>query len=105
MVKKISEAEFEAAVKEGFSVVDFSATWCGPCQMLAPVLEKVSEGLEGKVKFFAVDVDEAPALCQKFGVMSVPAVFMLKDGEELSHSIGFKPQEAIEAWISDSMQR
>ncbi len=103
MVKKISEAEFEAAVKEGFAVVDFSATWCGPCQMLAPVIEKVSEGFEGKVKFFAVDVDEAPALCQKYGVMSVPAVFMLKDGEEVSQSIGFKPQEAIESWISSNM--
>ena len=103
MVKKISEAEFEDAVKEGISVVDFSATWCGPCQMLAPVLEKVSEGMAGKVNFFAVDVDEAPALCQKFGVMSVPAVFMLKDGEEVSHSVGFKPQEMIEAWIKENL--
>ncbi len=103
MVKKISEAEFDGSVKEGYSVVDFSATWCGPCQMLAPVLEKVSEGLEGKVKFFAVDVDDAPGLCQKYGVMSVPAVFMFRDGEEVSQSIGFKPQEMIEQWINSNM--
>lgn len=103
MVKKISEAEFKDAVKEGISVVDFSATWCGPCQMLAPVLEKVSEGFEGKVKFFAVDVDEAEEICKELGIMSVPAVFLFKNGESISSSIGLKPKEAIEAWISSNM--
>lgn len=103
MVKKITEAEFKDSVKSGYSVVDFSATWCGPCQMLAPVLEKVSEECD-KAAFFAVDVDEAQDLCQEIGIMSVPAVFLFKDGEIVSQSIGFQPKEAIEAWLSENIK-
>lgn len=103
MVKKISEAEFKESVKNGFSVVDFSATWCGPCQMLAPVLESASTNFEGKVNFFAIDVDEAQHLCQELGIMSVPALFLFKNGEAVSTSVGFKPQEAIESWINSNI--
>lgn len=103
MVKKISEAEFKESVKEGYSVVDFSATWCGPCQMLAPVLEEVSEAMNEKAKFFAVDVDEAQDLCNEIGIMSVPAIFIFKDGNAVSQSIGFKPKEALESWISENL--
>lgn len=103
MVKKISESEFKESVKEGISVVDFSATWCGPCQMLAPVLESVSETFAGKVKFFAVDVDQAESLCMQLGIMSVPAVFIFKDGQVASSSIGFQPQPALEQWISQNL--
>jgi len=103
MVKEISEAEFKDSVKEGISVVDFSATWCGPCQMLKPVLESVSEDFDGKVKFFAVDVDSAPNVCRELGIMSVPAVFLFKNGENVSSSIGFKPKELLEQWIKSNM--
>lgn len=103
MVKKILEAEFKDAVKDGCSVVDFSATWCGPCQMLAPVMEKVAEEMGDKAKFFAIDVDEAQDLCNELGIMSVPAVFLFKDGTAVAQSVGFKPKEAMEGWISDNL--
>lgn len=103
MVKEIKEAEFKDAIKEGFSVVDFSATWCGPCQMLAPVMEQVSNDMAEKAQFFSVDVDEAQDLCQELGIMNVPAVYMFKDGKPVAQSVGFRPKDLIESWISENM--
>lgn len=103
MVNKITEDEFKESIKDGYCVVDFSATWCGPCQMLAPVLETVSEEMTDKAKFFAVDVDEAQDLCNELGIMSVPSVFLFKNGEVISQSTGFKPKEAIESWIFENL--
>ncbi|MCR5217723.1 thioredoxin [Treponema sp.] len=100
MVKQISESEFDEAVKSGVSVVDFSATWCGPCQMLGPVLEKVSEKHAGSINFYKVDVDEAPNLCQKLGIMSVPAVYLFKDGVQTATNIGFVPEAQLDAFVS-----
>ena len=103
MVKKISENEFKDSVKSGFSVVDFSATWCGPCQMLAPVLEEVSIDMKDKVNFFAVDVDEAQDVCRELGIMSVPSIFIFKDGSKVAQTVGFQPKEALKNWISSNL--
>lgn len=103
MVKKISENEFKDSVKSGYSVVDFSATWCGPCQMLAPVLEEVSEDMKDKVNFFAVDVDEAQDVCNELGIMSVPSIFIFKDGNMVAQTVGFQPKDALKSWISGNL--
>lgn len=103
MVKKISENEFKDSVKRGYSVVDFSATWCGPCQMLAPVLEEVSKDMKDKVNFFAVDVDEAQDVCSELGIMSVPSIFIFKDGSKVAQTVGFQPKEALKNWISSNL--
>lgn len=103
MVKQISESEFDEAVKNGVSAVDFSAVWCGPCKMLGPVFEKISEKYEGKINFYKVDVDEAPNLCQKLGIMSVPAVFVFKDGNPVANSVGFVPEAQLEEFISGNL--
>lgn len=102
MVKVISESEFKDSVKDGISVIDFSATWCMPCKMLAPVIEEVSEELSD-VKFFNVDVDNAPALSRELGIMAVPSVFIFKDGEQKAFESGFRPKEAWEEWIKKNM--
>ena len=103
MVKKISGNEFKDSVKSGYSVVDFSATWCGPCQMLAPVLEEVSIDMKDKVNFFAVDVDEAQDVCRELGIMSVPSIFIFKDGSKVAQTVGFQPKEALKNWISSNL--
>ena len=104
MVKKINAEQFEAeAKKSDVAVVDFSATWCGPCKMLAPVLEKVSETLAGKVDFYNVDVDDAPELAAEYRVNSVPCLVLMKKGEFDSQSIGFKPENMIQGWIESSL--
>ena len=104
MVKKINEEQFRnEALQSAAAVVDFSATWCGPCRMLAPVVESVSEKLAGKVDFYNVDVDEAPELAMAFRVNSVPCLVLMKNGEFVDQSIGFKPEPMITAWIQENL--
>ena len=104
MVKKVNAEQFEnEAKKSEVAVVDFSATWCGPCQMLAPVLEQVSEKLGDRVDFFNVDVDEAPELAGTYKVQSVPCLILMKSGELVDQSIGFKPEPAITGWIESHL--
>ena len=82
MITKINEQDFQTkVVKDAVAVVDFSATWCGPCRMLAPVLEEISEELAGKANFYNVDVDDDGALAAGFGISSVPTVLILKNGK------------------------
>ena len=104
MVKKINSKEFAAeVVKTPVAVVDFNATWCGPCRMLAPVLEDISEKYAGKVSFFSVDVDESPDLAMQFRVSSVPCLVLLKGGTFADQSIGFRPEPQLTAWIDKNL--
>ena len=104
MVKKINEQAFEnEAMKATAAVVDFSATWCGPCRMMAPVLEEISEKLADRVSFYNVDVDEAPQLAAKFGISSIPCLVLLKNGKAVDQSVGFRPGPQISAWIESKI--
>ena len=104
MIRKINEQEFVNEVsKEAAAVVDFSATWCGPCKMLAPVLEQLSEEMAGKVNFYNVDVDDDSDLAAGFGISSVPTVLMLKKGKVVDQSIGFRPGPAMKSWIEKNL--
>ena len=104
MVKKINAEQFNSeARKSAAAVVDFSATWCGPCRMMAPVLENISEKLAGQVEFYNVDVDEAPELAGEFKVQSIPCLVFLKNGAFQDQSIGFKPEPMILSWIESNL--
>ena len=104
MVKKIGEQEFLSEAKTAeVAVVDFNATWCGPCKMLAPVLEAVSGQFEGKVSFYGVDVDDCPSLAAEYRVQSVPCLVLMKKGEFVDQSIGFRPQQDIVNWIQKNL--
>lgn len=93
-MKEINANEFEDFIKEGIVLVDFFATWCGPCKMLAPVLEEVSKEYEGTIKFGKLDVDQAADIAGKYGVMAVPTMIIFKDGKQIEAFQGFqaKPQ-------------
>ncbi len=104
MITKINKADFETkVVNDPVAVVDFSATWCGPCRMLAPVLEQISEELDGKVKFYNADVDDDPELAAGFAISSVPTVLLLKNGKVADQSVGFRPGPAMKAWIEGNL--
>lgn len=103
MVKKISEIEFKEVKEAKMALVDFSATWCMPCKMLEPVLEQVSEELKDSVSFYNVDVDEDVELAQSFGVTSIPALIIIKDGEKKDMQVGFQPKDAIVDFIKSNM--
>ena len=90
-MKIIHETEFnELMKKEGLVLVDFFATWCGPCKMLAPVLEELAEDMNGKMEIVKVDVDQEGDLAMKFGIMSVPTMIVFKDGEAVKQISGYQ---------------
>ena len=103
MVKKISEKEWNEVTENKAAVVDFSATWCGPCKMLAPVLEEVSGEMSDAVSFYNVDVDENPDLAQKFGITSIPALVVLKEGEKAGMQVGFLPKDGVVDFIKSQI--
>lgn len=97
MIKKItSEEEFEKEIKEGHLLVDFSASWCGPCRMMEPVLEELSS----KIKVLKVDIDELEELTRKLGIMSVPTMIIYKDGKEVKKVIGYHSLDEMEQAIA-----
>jgi len=90
-----TQAEFEALIKENNNVIiDFYATWCGPCKMLAPIFEQVAAEKEN-VTFVKVDVDEAGELANLFGITSIPTVVYIKNEKMALRELGFKPKAAI----------
>lgn len=95
-LRHLSEKEFKEEVLKGKNLVlvDFFATWCGPCKMLGPVLEDVDDENTG-VKIVKVDIDENMDIAQQFGIMSVPTLMVFKNGEEIAREIGFKPKEQV----------
>lgn len=101
MALKITSANFEKEVlgSELPVLVDFWATWCGPCKMLAPVLDEIAAEQEGKAVVGKIDVDEEADLAAKFGVMNIPTVILFKDGKEVSRSVGLVPKQKLLAML------
>ncbi len=95
-----TDATFADETKSGVVLVDFWATWCGPCRMIAPVLEELDQEMGDKVKIVKVDVDENQETASKYGVMSIPTLFVFKDGEVVDQTIGFQPKEALVSLIN-----
>lgn len=93
------ELDFEGLTKEGIALVDFNATWCGPCRMLKPVFEEASNA-DTSVKFIGVDVDKFGALAGRFNVRAVPTLVLLKDGKIVDIKTGFMPKESLLALVN-----
>lgn len=89
----IKEADFEKTIKNGVVVVDFFANWCGPCRMMAPILEQAQESLGDKVKIVKVDVDESEKLARSYGIMSIPTLLFFVDGELKDKHVGLMMQD------------
>jgi len=101
-VVHLNAENFEAETSKGLVLVDFWAEWCGPCKMLGPIFEELSGEIE-QVKFAKVDISENQDLAQKFSVMSIPTLILLKDGKEEDRMMGVVPKEALKDWIESKM--
>lgn len=84
-------------------VVDFWAEWCGPCRVFSPIVEEVSTELNGKVKFYKLNVDDNPEIAERYNVMSIPTAILFDKGEIKAVSIGALPKESLKKWISTNM--
>jgi len=104
MVKEITDANFSQEVEkaEGLVLVDFWASWCGPCKMLSPVIDQLSEEI-GEVKFTKLNVDDNVETSQKFRISSIPTVMLFKNGNVVDTLIGFRPKGEIEQIIKRNL--
>lgn len=98
MVVKIQNNDMTEVAKSELAVVDFSATWCGPCKMLAPVFHELAEEM-GDIDFFNADVDENSELREKYGIQGVPSVLVFKNGVQADRTVGFQAKEKLRRFI------
>jgi thioredoxin 1 len=101
----VTDATFDAEVRKSDLpvVVDFWAEWCGPCKMIGPALEELSNEMAGKVKIVKVNVDENPNSPAQMGVRGIPALFLFKGGQPVSNKIGAAPKAALQSWIESAI--
>lgn len=96
MVKAITDQNFTEETKDGVVLIDFWATWCGPCRMQSPVVEELDDDMGDQVKFTKMDVDENPETAQNFNIMSIPTLMIKKDGQVVEQLVGYTPKENLE---------
>jgi len=101
----IQEAKFdELVLKSKMPVlVDFWAPWCGPCRMVAPIVEDLAKDYDGKVTFYKLNVDDNQATAQKFGVMSIPALIVFKNGKPVTNIVGYRPKPELKKGIEAAL--
>lgn len=96
---ELTDGNFEAETNQGLTLVDFWAPWCGPCRIIAPVIEELAGQYEGKVKVGKMNVDDNPEVSGKFRVMSIPTLILFKDGEAVEGMVGAQPKRALETLL------
>ena len=92
---EVTSANFEDTTKDGVSMVDFWAPWCGPCRMIAPVIDELAADFDGKAKICKVNTDEEQDLAVKFGVRSIPTILFMKNGEVVDTMVGASSKQAF----------
>ena len=104
-IKKLTEDGFEKEIEKGVFLVDFFADWCGPCRMLAPILEKVAADVKGQATVAKLDIDHAQRIASSFQVTSVPTMILFKDGKEVGRLVGLRDQETVKDFVMSTCNK
>lgn len=101
-----SDSNFEQVVLQAEMpvLVDFWATWCGPCRMVAPVVEELAEEYDGRISFAKVDVDSNTQIASRYGIMSIPTLILFKDGKPVSNIVGFRPKAELKKSLDAALE-
>jgi len=104
-IKNVSENDFKATVLDSQQpvLVDFWATWCGPCRMVAPIVEELAEQYKDKLGFAKVNVDEAPKIASSYNVMSIPTLIVFKGGKPFEQVVSYRPKKDIQKLIDKAL--
>ena len=100
---ELTDDNFEATINEGASMVDFWAPWCGPCRMIAPVIEELAEDFDGKANICKVNTDEQQNIAAKYGIRSIPTILFFKDGEMVDQMVGAASKDAFADKINSQL--
>jgi thioredoxin 1 len=105
-IVNIDETNFQKTVLESTKpvLVDFWATWCGPCRMVAPIIDELSKSYQDKIGFAKINVDESPKLASQYGVMSIPTLIIFKNGKPDQQVIGFKPKNELKTMLDNALK-
>ena len=105
MTKEIKDDEFEEEVINSSQpvLIDFWAPWCGPCKMLSPILDELSEEMKDKIKIVKMNIDDNPETPSKFGVRSIPSLMIFENGKQVESKLGMHPKKSLEEWIKASL--
>ncbi len=103
----VTDADFDAKVLKATNpvFVDFWATWCRPCMMVAPIVDELSEKYTGRINFCKVDVDQNPKSAAKYNVMSIPTLMIFKNGQPVSHMVGLRPKAELERNLESALAK
>ena len=106
MILELNSENFESVVVDSDKpvIIDFWAEWCGPCRMMGPIFEELSEDFEGKLIFAKLNIDENNSIANEFGVRSIPTLVLVKDGKEVNRITGLLPKAALKAKIEDLLK-
>ena len=103
LIKHLTDNDFDSEIQKGVTLVDFHANWCGPCRMLAPVLEQVAKDVKGKAVVAKIDIDTEQKTAANFQITSVPTMILFKNGKEVNRLIGLRNADAVKDFIQSAV--
>lgn len=102
-IKHLDDSNFESVVENGVTLVDFYADWCGPCRMIAPIIEDIASEMSGKITVAKLDIESAQNTTAKFNVTSIPTIILFKGGEEVNRVVGVRDKDAFLEMINEAL--
>lgn len=103
LIKHFTDGAFQEEIKQGITLVDFHASWCGPCRSLAPILEQVAKEMKGKATIGKVDIDNEQKTAAQFQITSVPTMILFKNGKEVGRLVGLRNSDAVKQFINSAI--